>query len=142
MHEEISVAELLRAKGFRATSAKLELLGLLAKMGQPLSIQAIKSKWKGKAPDTTTLYRSLTDMAERGIIQRIDLNTGIAHFEYTPERPHHHHVVCKGCGLIEEIDDCSIGNLENKILTGSKQFKAISSHTLEFFGECRKCISV
>ncbi len=103
-----NAVEVLRVGGFRATTSRAQLLLLLEKAGTPLSIQEIAETWKGKAPDITTLYRSLTDLSSAGIVRRIDLNTGTAHFEYTPSRPHHHHIICNDCGKVEELEHCSI----------------------------------
>ncbi len=139
-HKVIDVSEILREKGFRLTVGRLKLLSLLERSGKPLSIQNIVSSWKGKIPDTATLYRSLTDLSAAGIVRRIDLNTGVAHFEYTPERPHHHHVVCTGCGRIEEIEECSVDFLQKKIVRESTQFTKINTHNLEFYGECITCV--
>ena len=135
------VHEALRTHGFRVTTTRVKLLTLLEKAGTPLSIQMILSLWKEKLPDHTTLYRSLTDLSNVGIVRRVDLNTGTAHFEYTPDRPHHHHIVCTDCGSIEEIEDCPIGTLEEKITVKSLQFSIINTHNLEFFGRCHVCIS-
>jgi Fur family transcriptional regulator, ferric uptake regulator len=135
-------SQMLREKGFRVTKGRLELLALLEESGQPLSIKKILSQWKGRAPDTVTIYRSLTDLSSAGIVRRIDLNTGVAHFEYTPDRPHHHHIVCEDCGIIEEIDGCSVDVLQNKITKVSKMFRNITNHNLEFFGHCAKCSTV
>ena len=136
---DISASDMLRAKGFRVTSGKIHLLALLEKAGSPLSIQSILKIWKGKQPDQTTLYRSLADLHTSGIVRRIDLNTGVAHFEYAPSRPHHHHIVCTNCGVIEEIEQCSVGTLQKKIVHKSPLFKSITTHNLEFFGHCNKC---
>lgn len=134
-----NAAEVLRAGGFRATTSRIELLMLLEKVGTPLSIQEIVLMWKGKAPDITTLYRSLTDLSSVGIVRRVDLNTGTAHFEYTPSRPHHHHIVCNDCGKIEELEHCAVSGLEKKLMQASEHFKSIYSHNLEFFGRCAAC---
>ena len=131
--------EVLRAGGFRATTSRIQLLRLLADVGAPLSIQMIAQKWKGVAPAVTTLYRSLTDLSGAGIVRRVDFNTGIAHFEYTPDRPHHHHIVCSTCGRVEEVDFCPLGDVDARLLKPSAHFTSIYSHTLEFFGRCTVC---
>jgi Fe2+ or Zn2+ uptake regulation protein len=133
------IMDVLRKGGFRATNGRIELLSLLATIGTPLSVQKIAESWKGKPPDVTTLYRSLTDLSSAGIVRRVDLNTGIAHFEYTPNRPHHHHIVCRLCGKVEELTHCAIGGLEKKIIKESTHFKSIHTHSLEFFGQCIAC---
>jgi Fur family ferric uptake transcriptional regulator len=134
------VGAVLRAGGFRVTAGRVALLTLLETAGIPLSIQSILETWSGnKPPDTATLYRSLTDLHAAGIVRRIELGTGTVHYEYTPNRPHHHHLICNNCGVVEELEHCSLGNVETQVLSSSRVFKSIYSHNLEFFGECAKC---
>jgi Fur family ferric uptake transcriptional regulator len=133
------MSTLLREHGFRVTKGKQALLQALHAHNAPLSVGALHEALGKHAPNPTTLYRSLLDLANAGIVRRTDLNTGIAHFEYTPERPHHHHIVCTSCNAIEEIDLCNVGTLEKKVARASKQFAHIDTHSLEFFGHCRAC---
>ncbi|MEN9413026.1 MAG: Ferric uptake regulator, Fur family [Candidatus Parcubacteria bacterium] len=134
----VSPADVLRAHGFRVTTGRTKLLELLARAGTPLSIQKLHTLLRG-TQDQATLYRTLTDLAAAGIVQRADMNTGTAHFEYTPGREHHHHVVCTDCGTVEDIDECALDELEHKITKRAKKFVHISSHNLEFFGQCVGC---
>jgi Fe2+ or Zn2+ uptake regulation protein len=142
MHQKhthpVPAADVLRTHGFRVTAGRIKLLEALARTGTPLSIQALHAKIRG-TQDQATLYRTLTDLAAAGIVRRVDLNTGTAHFEYTPGNEHHHHVVCTGCGTIEDIDDCALDTLEKGVEKRAKNFARISSHSLEFFGECVRC---
>ena len=133
------VAAVLRACGFRVTTGRSRLLRLLEDAGTPLSIQEIEKRWRGNVPDTATLYRSLTDLHAAGIVRRVDLGTGAVHFEFTPNRPHHHHIVCIRCGEIEELEQCVLGDIEHTLTLTTKQFASIASHSLEFFGECVAC---
>jgi Fe2+ or Zn2+ uptake regulation protein len=132
----------LRVHGFRVTRVRTALLELLQSVGTPLSVQGILECWLDKIPDTATLYRSLTDLHAAGIVKRIELGTGMAHFEYTPHRPHHHHLVCTTCGMIEELEHCSLAGVEEQVLAESQLFKSIYSHNLEFFGQCTICATI
>jgi Fe2+ or Zn2+ uptake regulation protein len=132
-------ATVLRSHGFRATTTRVTLLQLLEVVGTPLSIQGVIQHWTGPAPDTATLYRSLTDLHSAGVVRRIELGTGSAHFEYTPTRPHHHHIVCNRCGLVEELEHCVLDERSADLVSNSKQFKSIYAHNLEFFGVCTLC---
>lgn len=134
-----AIRDTLRGKGFRVTESKLKLLELLKKKGTPLSVQTIATSWIGKAPNQVTLYRSLSDLAAAGIVKRVDLNTGVAHFEYTPDKPHHHHIVCTACGTVEDFEECSMPKLEDQLLRKSERFDRITSHNLELFGLCNRC---
>jgi len=134
-----SATNVLRTHGFRVTSGRMKLLAMLEKAAKPLSIQAIRKLWRGRKSDQATLYRTLNDLALAGIVKRIDMNTGTAHFEYTPDHPHHHHLICTGCGTIEDVEGCEIPNIEKTVARHSKNFGEIYSHTLEFFGRCLRC---
>ncbi|QQR64786.1 transcriptional repressor [Candidatus Kaiserbacteria bacterium] len=136
-----SLPQLLQEKGFRVTKGRVALLKLLETASQPLSVHDILTEWKGKAPDQATLYRSLADLSDAGIVHRINFHSGTAYFEYAPDRPHHHHIVCSECGVIEEIEECSVGTLQKKLMRESTQFIKINAHILEFFGECKKCVA-
>ena len=129
----------LRAGGFRVTGGRVALLELLLGARKPLSIQDVLERWDGAPPDQTTLNRTLTDLAAAGIVRRVDLNTGTAHFEYTPDRPHHHHIICNDCGVIEDVEHCAVDALRVDLTQGSVQFASIYSHNLEFFGRCTGC---
>lgn len=136
----IDLSLILRQGGFRVTVTRVALLTLLESVGTPLSIQGIRQRWAGvKTPDTATLYRSLTDLHAAGIVQRIELGTGMVHYEYTPSRPHHHHIICNDCGGVEELEQCALASVEQSLVGQSKQFKSIYSHNLEFFGRCTTC---
>ena len=131
----------LRVGGFRVTPGRIQLLALLQKADKPLSIQGILALWKkGNTPDQTTLYRTLTDFVDAGIVWQDDLGTGVAHFEYAPDRPHHHHIICTDCGAVEDIEPCAAESLERTLTQTSKRFATIYSHSLKFFGHCNKCV--
>ena len=130
----------LRVHGFRATTVRIALLKLLQSTGHPMSVAKIQAMWPGTTPEHTTLYRALSDLAVAGIIRRSDLNSGVAHFEYTPDRPHHHHIVCIACGRIEELEHCIGHKLESRALAETASFATINDHVLEFFGTCRRCV--
>lgn len=136
---EVFIREQLRAKGFRITTPRIKLLKLLYRAEKPLSIQRILGSWKEDLPNQTTLYRTLSDLADAHVVRRVDLNTGTAHFEYTPERPHHHHIICTDCGAVEDIEKCSVDKLHGQMTQASRRFKSIYSHNLEFFGLCASC---
>ena len=138
LHGTSDPVAVLRAHGFRATPARTALLDHLSEIGRPQSIETIRANWS-EAPNQATLYRTLNDLAAAGIVRRVDLNTGVAHFEYTPHHPHHHHLVCTDCGLIEDIDLCPLPQLTKAVLSTHPRFQEITDHQLEVFGRCQHC---
>ena len=121
----------LREAGFRATPGRLAILETLSKAKSPLTIDDLSKKLRGQL-NLVTLYRALHALVSAGIINQILLGNNMR-FEYTPQRPHHHHVVCTDCGTIEDVEVCPL-----PILPKVKKFNSYS-HTLEFSGLCQTC---
>ena len=133
------IANALKSKGYRRTSGRIALLELLLQEGRPLNVREILERSKTLPLDQATLYRALEDLSHTGIVSRVDLNTGTARYEYTPKRPHHHHLVCTKCKTVEDVELCAVSALQEKVLKDSGNFKSIYSHNLEFFGMCNRC---
>jgi Fe2+ or Zn2+ uptake regulation protein len=73
------------------------------------------------------------------MIREINLRHGHADYELIDEDDHHH-VVCVGCGMVEElVGCCDIAQLTKKALGARSSFQAITDHALELFGTCKAC---
>jgi Fur family ferric uptake transcriptional regulator len=139
----VYLAQLLREAGYKATPRRVELLVLLsraAERGKVLSINDLSSALKNHA-NQTTIYRALNDLLEAGIVRQVDFQHQHAHYEFIARQPHHHHLICKSCGDVEDVEACNTDSLEKKILKKSKKFSFIKTHALEFFSVCSNCIS-
>lgn len=136
----LTLKERIRAAGFRATPSRLAVAELLEKAHQPIGTPTLAEALVPNELDLATLYRTLNSFEEQDLIRRVNLDPRFASYEWIEdEGHHHHHLVCKTCGLIEEISDCEFETLEKSVLNDAKQFSEISSHSLEFFGICKKC---
>lgn len=129
---------LLHSVGLKATPARIAVLELLKKTSKPLSIKSIQSKLAKEEIDQATLYRIVSSLVEKEIIREVDLKHGHGHYELATSS-HHHHIICKKCGKIQDID-CDTTQIEKEVLKQSG-FKSISNHSLEFFGTCKSCSS-
>lgn len=136
LHNDFPV--LLRGKGLKATPGRELLLVLLAKESKPMKVAEIEKKLKGRI-DPVTIYRALEALTETGLIHRVDFAHGHAHYEIAREGNHHHHLVCKKCGSVEDISVHNAQQFESHALKLSKKFAKIIDHSLEFFGLCKKC---
>ena len=129
------IARKMKERGLRFTSQKKEILCVLQKKPQTILEIYARLKEKKCMVDKATVYRALTSFVGLGIARQIALGDREARFELFNCK-HHHHLVCEGCGDIQdiEVDEHTILNEANK----NKTFK-IKRHTLEFFGLCSKC---
>ena len=129
---------LLRKSGLRATGGRIQLLKALAREMKPITIDELKEKL-GDDLDTVTLYRALEALKSANIVERMDLQHGHAHYELLSGRSHHHHVVCRSCGAVEDIEVPHAAQLEKEAERYAKKFAVIDAYSLEFFGLCNNC---
>lgn len=134
----MDIPALLRENGLRATPGRIQLLSVLSKEPLPLPVDAIRTKLKEKL-DTVTVYRTLEALRAAGLVERTDLQHGHAHYELMHGRPHHHHAVCRSCGLIEDIEVPHAKDPAKDAERSARKFSSIDAYALEFFGTCTRC---
>ncbi len=137
MNNQSLQEKLLKSHQFKVTPARLEILHILSESQVPLDAEAIFKKLKDKQTNNVTVYRTLTSFAKKGIVRRVDLRKDAVCFELADN--HHHHIVCTDCGDVEDVDVCLSAEIQKTISSKSKKFKTITDHSLEFFGQCKKC---
>jgi len=128
---------LLRKSGSKATSSRLAIFGVFRRTRSPVSAQEIIDMLPSDK-DQSTVYRTLKLLKEKGLIKQIDLRHNHAHYELT-NNAEHHHLICLGCGRIEDVDHCGIEAIQSNFLRGSRHFAEIQQHALEFYGTCKTC---
>ncbi len=132
------IESVIRKAGLRVTGQRMALLGTLATARGPKTAEEIKERIG--TIDLVTVYRNLQQLLSAGLVREVRFKDASLRYELAGES-HHHHVVCVGCGLIDELADCDFGALQKKALKSSKRFATIDEHALEFFGTCRTCAS-
>jgi len=128
--------ELLRGVGLAATRQRIALIDALRKLQKPSSAEAVAKRVVDDM-NLTTVYRGLDQLQDARLVRRIDL--GKNHALYELAGSHHHHVVCRGCGKIQDVDVCLPPSVTKQILKESRGFVSIDDHALEFFGTCTIC---
>ena len=134
----MEIAQILRKAGLRATETRIAVFSFLHKKHLPLSIADIAAALP--KIDTVTIYRTIATGKELGIIKEISLGDGVLTYEFAPDGHGHHHVVCTSCNKIEDVTSCNESLLARQALREVSGFAAITGHSLEFFGLCKKCI--
>jgi Fur family transcriptional regulator, ferric uptake regulator len=124
----------LNNSGVKATKPRQEILKIMSLNRYPMTAEMIFSKLNDKKINLTTVYRTLEIFEKSFIVKKINLVSNSTYYEISDA--HHHHIICKDCGMIEEIEDCAI----ERMIPYSKKFAAIFDHSLEFFGRCKNCI--
>ncbi len=134
--DRVNATRELSGMGYRLTRQRVAILEVLSKTSSHLTAEQVYRRVRKKVPNTNlaTVYRNLGLMAEEGIIGKADFGEERTRFEANPM--HHHHLVCLGCGKVQEISDCPV-HIEEQFLKEAG-FRLVH-HQFEAFGYCQRC---
>jgi Fur family ferric uptake transcriptional regulator len=138
-HHEVSeemIIEILRKHALSITKPRKLILQLLLNEHGPFTVEEIAKELPKNACDLATIYRSLNQFIEAGLVNTTHLDKDLVHYEYSDPEHHHHHIICRICKKIESLEDCFLEKLES--LVSKKGYQNID-HKLEFFGICPTC---
>lgn len=132
--------ERLRESGYKITPARLAVLQVVEQEGQHLHPAQILAQAKKRYPalGRATVYRTLELLTQLGIVRPIYI--GEEGPTYIRSAGGHHHLVCSRCGLVQDFDTCTAGEMSNEL--ANRYGFQISSHLLEFYGVCKDCKEV
>lgn len=85
------------------------------------------------------VYDSLRVLTAVGILRRIQPAGSVARYE-TRVGDNHHHVVCRSCGVIADVD-CAVGETPCLTATDDQGF-AIDEAEVVYWGTCADCSTV
>ena len=85
-----------------------------------------------------TVYRVLTQFEQAGILERSHFESGKAVYELN-EGTHHDHLVCTGCGKVEEFYDAEIERRQQMIAKDKGWI--LQDHAMSLYGLCADCVS-
>jgi len=122
----------------RMTRQRLAVLELLADQADFRSAHQIHQslRARGESVGLATVYRTLQSLAEAGEIDALRVE-GETTFRKCGRVAHHHHLVCRGCGLTVELQGDVVERWARD-LADTTGFVEVE-HTLEFFGTCADC---
>jgi Fur family ferric uptake transcriptional regulator len=91
----------------------------------------------GPRASRATVYRTLALLLEGQFVQALDTGRGELLYEHVLGHPHHDHMLCLGCGRIEEFHDDRIEDLQLEACR-KKGFQLVN-HEHRLKGYCRVC---
>ena len=131
----------LPQRGVRLTRQRKILLDLIDKTGQHLDAERLFQLAKEKDPklNRVTVYRTLKLLKEGGLVDELDLmhQAGEQHYYETRRKQEHAHVICLGCGKVEEFFGEPLQRLRKQIETHFG-FQIVLART-EVGGYCPHC---
>jgi Fur family transcriptional regulator, stress-responsive regulator len=133
----MSPEHLLRARGLRVTKPRLAVLEVLAQGGH-LEVDEIADRVRSMLDSVSTqaVYDVLGVLARVGLARRIEPAGSSALYEHRVG-DNHHHVVCRGCGAVGDVD-CVVGAAPCLDPSNAMGF-VVDEAEVTFWGLCPRC---
>ena len=138
MEDNKWIVDILKERGYKFTEQRKAIIEVIGKKGEHYNASEIFERVGKKIPDVSfsTIYRNIELLLGLGILKKISIEEGLNHFELA-SKDHHHHIICKSCGYVKEIDLCPYKDIEKKRLD-EIGFEPME-HKFEIYGLCKKC---
>jgi Fe2+ or Zn2+ uptake regulation protein len=133
----IEPAALLRGHGIQATAQRVAVLDAVAEQphGTTDDVAALVLDRLGTV-SRQAVYDALHLLTVRGLVRRIQPAGSVARYE-TRVGDNHHHVVCRTCGRMAEVD-CAVHDTPGRIASDDQGF-AIDEAEVVYWGQCPDC---
>ena len=125
--------------GRKNTPARARVVAATLRRDSPFTAEELVREVARSGVGRATVFRTLDLLVSIGALSRVHgIEDGGRCVRYTPCAPaHHHHLVCRSCGRVEEID---LAGLDAKLagIARARGYAALG-HTLEVAGICADC---
>lgn len=103
MQSPDEMAALFRQRRLKVTPQRERIFRAVARNEQHPTAESIYRVVRAEMPTISlkTVYQTLKELVDLGIIQHVDLGTGSARFD--PNLGQHHHLVCSKCGKVLDL---------------------------------------
>jgi Fur family ferric uptake transcriptional regulator len=139
--DQAQFEQMLRGASLRVTRPRLAVLAALHDVPHAETGAVIERVRRGDhAGDVSTqaVYDVLTALTGAGLIRRIQPEGSVARYE-TRVDDNHHHVVCRQCGAIADVD-CAVGHAPCLAASDAHGF-AIEEAEVIYWGTCPDCLA-
>ncbi|MCI0475613.1 MAG: transcriptional repressor [Anaerolineales bacterium] len=128
----------LRQAGHRLTPQREMILQVICESNEHLTADEIIARVRQRYPylNKSAVYRTLDLLVQIGLVNPTDFGRGCVTYQVHRD-PHHHHLVCRKCGKMTQVDASLFAAVEKK-LRDEHAFLPYLDH-FAIFGLCQKC---
>jgi Fe2+ or Zn2+ uptake regulation protein len=128
----------IRAAGLRCTPQRIAVLEVLRSQRLHYQVDEVSSLARERLGTVSTqgVYDALNALVEAGLARRIKPAGSAALYE-ARAGDNHHHLVCRGCGRVTDVD-CAVGSAACLQPSDSQGF-VIDEAEITFWGWCPEC---
>jgi Fur family ferric uptake transcriptional regulator len=133
------IAEHIRTAGLKRSRQRDRVVDAFLSTTGHVSIDELLEAVHHRDPEIghTTVYRTMKLLAECGVASPRRFGDGQTRYEMERPDAHHDHLLCEGCGSIEEFEDDGIEELQRAV--ARRHGFVLDGHTLELHGMCARC---
>ena len=134
----MSCHEVLRKNGHRLTPQRMLVIDILHNADRHISAEEIYKRLHRRYPyaNISTVYRTLELLKELDLVTEADFGEGRVRY-HVAGKGHHHHLICRSCGKIMNLEESMLHPLEDTLLQ-KYGFDADLRH-LTISGKCSEC---
>jgi len=126
----------------RYTSGRKRVVAAIVAADGPRSAAELHETL-GRGVPLSSLYRSLSVMADAGVLSPHHSSKGVTRYELSEWLVgHHHHLVCTSCGAVDDIELPTEAEAAlERLVAGAADTGGFTStgHALEIEGRCSQC---
>lgn len=131
----------LRREGLKHSRQRDTIVEVFLSSPSHVSVEELAARARAQDPEIglTTVYRTMKLLTECGVA--VAQRFGDRELRYEPHRPdsHHDHLVCDGCGAVQEFEDEEIEQHQRAI--ARRHGFVLDGHRFELHGRCAQCRS-
>ncbi len=133
----IDFATHLHAQGYRFTPQRQLILDAVRQTGEHVTPEQVYVAVHQQQPviSRATIYRTLDFLCKQRLIHAMHW-AGQMYYEAVGEEPHHH-LICRMCGAIDQIDHVLLSDLF-QVIEQKHRFTIDMDH-VALFGVCQRC---
>lgn len=130
-------AEILREHGVQVTAQRLAVLqAVTSRPHATADVVADMARHEIGAISKQSVYDALSTLVDAGIVRRIEPAGSAARYE-TRVGDNHHHLVCRGCGAVVDVD-CAVGAAPCLTAADAAGY-SVDEAEVTFWGRCPDC---
>lgn len=136
-HQPERLADACRQVGLKATPQRLAVLKALLHAHDHPGPESVFRRVRRELPSISlaTVYKSLDALEKAGLVDRVTPRSDGR--RYDANRTPHHHLVCTGCGRIEDHQDDTLAPVL-PVELGGFEARAVRVEVLGLCASCRK----
>jgi len=131
-----NLIKILQSKNIQPSHQRIKILEVLVKNKDHMNVNMIYDELSKEIPtiSKTTVYNTLNTLVEKGLVHCLTITPEEMRYDY--ETKPHHHLLCKRCGRIIDVN----------VRCTYAEAMEIEGHSIEeiegyFKGICKECLS-